>query len=458
LILQFLGESFVLCFFAFIIAIVFAQSALPVFNKLAGKELSVFYLFDIKLAIGYFALFIITALLAGSYPALVLSDYNPVQTLYGRFLIKGKNYLQRSLVVLQFALASFLIIATLIVFSQFKFLTTEKLGYDDKNLAISIKTELTRKEAALFKNELMKTPYYIGVAPKNKDWWNTGAKLDNGNEIFFVYETVDESYIPLLNIPIIAGRNFSSDFPSDSSHSVLVNETFVRTAGWKEPIGKNVNFFIHGEETYTVIGVVKDHHFQSLHEKIKPQLFTMKPGNTYGSLYVKIKPEHISAGLQQLERTYKNIFPLNPYSYRFKDAENIRNYEVEEKWKQIMLFASVINIFISCFGLFGLSVLSAEKRIKEIGIRKVLGASVRGIAVILSKDFLKLVAVALLIAMPIVWIAASRWLENYPFHITLSWWMFASSGLLVVMLAMTTVSFQAIKAGFANPAKSLRSE
>ncbi len=458
LIIQFLGESFILCLIAFVSAIFLVLLILPVFNQLSNKALALSYLFDTKLVAGYIFLFITTSLLAGFYPALILSNYNPVQTLYSRFTLGGKNYLQKSLVVLQFSLASFLIIAALTIFSQFNYLTTQKLGYDDSNLVIINQQGIKPDEAKLIKEELMKNPNIIGAAPKNHDWSNTSAKINGEAEIGFGYERIDESYLPLCKIPIVEGRNFSSAFPSDSSHSVLVNETFVKEAKWKNPIGQEVNFW-YDNEKYTVVGVVKDYHFHPLSEKIKPQLFTMKPSKSgFGTMYVRLKAGSETSSLQFIEKTFKKIFPLSPYSYTFKDQQNKKNYAAEERWKHIIFFGAIITIFISCIGLFGLSVLSAEKRTKEIGIRKVLGASVSGVATILSKDFLKLVVIALVLSMPLAWIAASKWLENYPYRISLSWWMFATAALLVILIALLTVSFQAIKAAVANPVKSLRAE
>ncbi len=458
LIMQFLGESFILCFIAFVLAIALVEIVLPVFNNLSNKALSLSYLFDVKLVAGYILLFIITGMLAGFYPALVLSGYNPVQTLYSRFTLAGKNYLQKSLVVLQFALASFLIIATLTIFSQFNFLTTEKLGYDDSNLIILEKWNMKHDEARLFKNELMKNTNVLDITLKNGGMWGTGAKINGDTQINFTYETVDEAYLPLLKIPLIQGRNFSTEFPSDSSQSVLVNETFVKTAGWKNPVGQQVNFWYDNNKKYTVIGVVKDYHFEALNKKIGPQLFTMKLGNSYGKVMVKVKPKSEAASLQYIEKTFRKFFPISPYTFKFMDQENLKNYEAESKWKQIMLFGAVLTIFISCIGLFGLSVLSAEKRTKEIGIRKVLGASVSSVVTILSRDFLKLVIIALLISIPAAWMVANKWLENYPYRISLSWGLFVSSGIIVVLVALITVSFQAIKAAVANPVKSLRSE
>ena len=457
LIIQFLGESFLLCLIAFALAIALVQLILPLFNNLSNKALALSYLFDAKLIAGYILLFILTALLAGFYPALVLSGYNPVQTLYSRFNLAGKNYLQKSLVVLQFALASFLIIATFTIYKQFNFLTKEKLGYDDSNLIIVHKDFKNHDEAEFFKNELLKDPDMISVAPRNGGRWGTVAKISNDSTIQFDYETVDEAYLPTFKIPLAQGRNFSADFPSDSANSVLVNESFVKQAQWKNAIGQTVNFW-YDNKKYNVIGVVKDYHYASLNEKIGPQLFTMKKDNHYGMVYIKIKPNTAAESLQTIQKTFKQLFPLNPYNYTFMNEQNRKNYEAEAKWKQIMLFGAILTIFISCIGLFGLSVLSAEKRTKEIGIRKVLGASVNGVVTILSKDFLKLVFISLVIAIPAAWIAANKWLENYPYRITVNWWLFASTGILVILIALITVGFQAIKAAVANPVKSLRTE
>jgi len=456
--MQFLGESFLLCVIAFAFAIGLVWIILPVFNQLSNKALALSYLFDAKLVTGYILLFILTALLAGFYPALVLSGYNPVQTLYSRFNLAGKNYLQKSLVVLQFALASFLIIATITIYKHFNFLTTEKLGYDDNDIVRVNNQFKTHAEADLFSNELLKDPNITGVAPRNGGRWGTVAKLSNDSTIEFDYETVNESYLPTLKITLAQGRNFSPDFPSDSASSVLVNETFVKKAGWKNPLGQTVNFWYKDNKKYSVIGVVKDYHYGSMGEKIGPELFTMKPDNPYGQVFIKIKPNTAAASLKTIQRAFKALFPLSPYSYTFMNDENRKSYEAEAKWKQIMLFGAILTIFISCIGLFGLSVLSAEKRTKEIGIRKVLGASVNGVVTILSKDFLTLVFISLAIAIPAAWFAANKWLNNYPYRISLTWQLFASAGILVILIALVTVSFQAVKAAIANPVRSLRAE
>ena len=457
LMMQFMGESFILSFAAFTLALILVKLSLPVFNDLSNKALALTYLFDVKLVGGYVVLFLFTGLLAGFYPSLVLSGYNPVKVLYSRFTLSGKNYLQKGLVILQFTLASFLIIGTFTIYSQFNYLTNEKLGYDDTNLVTVGHNLISYKETGHLRTELMKSQAITDVAFKNGGTWTTTAQINGESKINFAYETVDEHYIPQLKIPVIKGRNFSEAFPADSAQSVLVNEAFVKEAGWKDPLGQVVDFWYRGQK-YTVIGVVKDYHYASLTQKIGPQLFTMRPDNKYGMTFIKIRPNSETAALRNIEKVFRQTFPFSPYAYEFRDVENRKSYESEAKWKQIILFSAILTIFISCIGLFGLSVLSAERRTKEIGIRKVLGASVASVVSILSTDFLKLVIISLVLAMPVAWYASNKWLENYPYRITLSWWMFAIAALLVSAIALATVSFYAVKAAVADPVESLRRE
>ena len=458
LMMQFLGESFFLCTIAFMLAIGLAQLVLPLFGNLANKALSLTYLFDAKLVSAYIVLYLMTGLLAGFYPALVLSGYDPVQTLYSRFQISGKNYLQKSLVVLQFILASFLIIATLIIYEQFIFLTKTNLGYDDSNLVITEVPDTKRADATAFKNELMKDPDIVGVSAKN--WGNMQATTMNvaDSGINFRYETVDENYLPLLKIPLIAGRNFSSSFSTDTALSVIVNESFVKAMHWKNPIGEVVNMDWGSIIRYHVIGVVKDYHFASLNDKIWPQLFTSTFTSTFGTYYIKIRPGSETTSLKWIQNLFQQFYPTEPYSYVFKNEENRKEYADIEKWKQIILFGALFTIFISCIGLFGLSVLSAEKRTKEIGIRKVLGASVHDIVRTLSTDFIKLVVFALVLSSPLAYIAGNKWLQNFPYRIVISPLIFIVASLLVVFISLFTVSFQSIKAAVANPVESLRTE
>jgi putative ABC transport system permease protein len=458
LIKQFLGESFLLCFIAFILALLLTNLVLPLFNSFANKELSFSYLFDPKLVTGFILLFILTGFIAGFYPALVLSGLDPVKILYKRFNISGRNYLQKALIVLQFTLASFFIISTFVVYMQFRHLVKADLGYDDTDLVL-VNKNTNDVNDAVFENKLLKNPDIVGVSAANSGNWSLTAKDNASNILEFAYKTIDENYLSLLKIPLIAGRNFSTAFSSDSNSTVLVNEAFVKNAGWKNPIGQTVTLITDkGNEISHVIGVVKDYHYASLNKNIGPQLFAMKNSNLYGTFYIKLKPGTESESLKFIQKSFSQIFPLSPFSYTFKSDDNRQQYKELAKWKEIVLFAAILTILISCIGLFGLSVLSAEKRTKEIGIRKVLGANIQDIVVALSKDFLMLVCLALFISMPFAWIASNKWLQKYVYRISLNWELFVGVALLVILIALITVSFQSIKTAVANPVKSLRSE
>jgi ABC-type antimicrobial peptide transport system permease subunit len=482
LVIRFMGESAVFCIIAFTLAIALVQLLLPLFNELSGKALALSYLLDTRLVAQYIALFLLTAFAAGFYPALVLSGYSPVKTLYGRFTLSGRNGLQHGLVTLQFTLASFLIVATAIIAAQFNYLVHKPLGYDDKNLVIVNNWELNPAKFATLAAALRQSPDVLGVSGRNLGWDNEGGQVEGRPEkINTTIETIDAGYPKLLSIPIVAGRNFSAGYATDSTQSVLVNETFAREAGWSldgesgaggsgagrsgaggsgggklaGALGQNIHVY---DKDVRVIGVVKDHYFQPLNVKIKAQIFSLTMGRGVKSMFIKLRPGTEAAALAFIERTFKAYMPLSPFYYSFKDQSNRREYAAEEKWKQILSFGAIVTIFISCIGLFGLAVFAAEKRTREIGIRKVLGASVSGLAATLSTDFLRLVVLALLIAMPLAWLAAGQWLSNYPYRVTLTPWTFLAAAGLVVGIAVLTVATQAVRAARANPVKSLRSE
>jgi putative ABC transport system permease protein len=462
LIKQFLTESFLVSMIAFAIAIVLTITVLPFFNELANKKLSLSYLSDWYLYGGYFLLLLITSFIAGFYPSLVLSAFQPVKVLYSKQKLLGKNYLTKGLIVLQFALAIFLIIGTIAINSQLNFLLHADLGYDTKNLVrmdIPINKSSDRLPA-LFKSELAGKPDIISVAARNGGRNISGAKVD-GKQIEIEYNKIDDQYLPTLKIPIIAGRNFSPKYPSDSMQSVIVNESFVKEAGWKlnNAVGKTIGFGeSHDSRMVTVVGVVKDYHFLSMKEKISPEVFSMEPAFNYGQIWVKINPHDVLQTLSLLENTFKKLVPYYPYSYQFMDDINAKNYEMETKWKQIISIASTLFIFISCIGLLGLVILSIEQRTKEIGIRKVLGAAVSRIIVLISKEFLILISIAFVVAVPVGYYFVNKWLQDFAYRINIGWWMFALAGLVVIAVALLTMSFQAIKAAIANPVKSLRTE
>lgn len=457
LIMQFLGESFILSFVAFVLSIVLVQLVLPVFNTLANKALAFSYLLSFKLVAGYIGIFLLTGLLAGFYPALVLSGFNPVQTLYNRTQSVGKNYLSKGLVILQFTLATFLIISTITIYSQFSYLMKFDLGYNDKNVVSITAWNLDKTKLLLFKNELLKNPSILSVTADQGGRWGTMAHINGNQQQMFDMKHIDEDYLPLFQVPMVKGRNFSKAMVSDTSNAVLVNEEFVKQAGWKKPIGEIVDFF-YDKKKFTVVGVVKNYHFVSLTEKLSPMLYTMNPNMPFGNVFVKISDKNKSESLNRIQKEFKAIFPFIPYQYKFKDAEVAEQYDKEAKWKQIVTFGAVLTIFISCIGLFGLATLSAERRKKEIGIRKVLGASVEGIVRKLSTDFAKLVIIAAVIAVPAAWWAMHKWLENYPYKISINAWIFVLAGGVVLFIALATVSYQAIKAAIANPVNSLRTE
>jgi putative ABC transport system permease protein len=303
----------------------------------------------------------------------------------------------------------------------------------------------------------LQNPAIIGVAADQGGRWGTHAHINGEQDAQFDMKVIDEDYFSLLQIPILKGRSFSKQFPSDTGASAIVNESFVKMAGWKDPLGQVVDFFYNSKK-FKVIGVVKDYHYAALNEKIAPQVFLSHPQYQLRDLFVKIKNDKTAKVLPFLQKTVKQLFPFQPYDYKFKDVDNEQQYAAERKWKQIVSFGAILTIFISCIGLFGLSLLAAERRTKEIGIRKVLGASVAVIAKSLSSSFLKLVLLSALIAIPAAALLMQKWLQNYPYRVALSWWMYGFATLLIFLIALLTISFQAIKAALANPVKNLRTE
>ena len=456
LIYQFLGESFVVTFLSFVLAVLLVILFLPFFNMLSNKELSFSYLLDVKLILGYISLFFFTALLAGFYPALVLSNFNPVQTLNNRIPLLGKNYLAKILVVFQFTLTTILIIGTVIIYLQYNYLKNFKLGYNDSNLVVVNINQVKFNNLEVLRSELMKNSNVEAMTPRQSGNWLTVAKV-NDEEIEFEIYIVDSTFVTVLEIPIVSGRNFSSAYPSDNVNSVLVNEAFMKKAGWNDLNNRQVDFF-YDSIKYNVIGVIKDYHYQSLMQDVKPQLFCMNPKYNYGQLLIRIKPEQTASTIKHIEKVVKTQQPFKPFIYDFKDELNLKQYASDAKWKKIILSAAILTIFISCIGLFGLTTLSAEKRIKEIGIRKVLGASVVSIVSTLANSFLKLILISTFLSFPIAWWLVHKWIQNYPYRIDINIWIFILAGTFVLFVSMLTIGMQAIKSALANPIKSLRTE
>lgn len=458
LIAQFLGESFVICSIAFVCALILLTAALPLFNTIASKSLAFSYLLDLRLIFAFIALFIITGLLAGSYPAFILSAFKPVETLYGRLRHSGKDYLSKGLIVLQFTLATFLIIATVIIYKQFNYLVDFDLGYDCNNILTIRTPSLNRDKLDLFENELEKNPSINSISATQAGQNITIAHINGDNEINFDIKRIDENYLGVYKITLLKGRNFSKEFPSDSSGSIIINEEFAKTAGWKDPLGKEVDFF-YRKKKYKVIGVIKNYHFSPLGQTILPEILHMDASfNSFRQVMIRMNPSNRSSVLAFVSETFKKLYPEFPYKYAFKDEDNRNQYESELKWKQIITFSAILAIFISCIGLFALAALSAERRSKEIGIRKVFGASVSVIVKHLTVGFLKLVGIAILIATPLAWWLMNKWLQNYPYRIDVKPLAFVLTIVAVLFVAFLTICYQSVRAAIANPVKSLRSE
>jgi putative ABC transport system permease protein len=456
LIWQHIGETFILNIAAFVPALIIVQLCLPYFSELADKELSIAYIFRFQNLLLFLLLVVINTLLSGSYPAFILSGFNPVQTLYGKFKLTGKNYLAKSLVVVQFVIAVFLIIGTVVMQKQFNFMLNKDVGYKTAGIIdISIPYEQADKLPAL-KNELNKLSFVKQTAAQSISMTgiNTTSVEVNNKEVFDVpFFKMDENSLSLLNIKFAAGRNFSG-IPADSNNCII-NEAMVKASGLKEPIGQKLNWNDHN---LVIIGVVKDFNTTSLRAKIAPCLIEQLPGQTYTQLMVKIDMDNKATAIQAIQKAYRGIISFYPFDYTFLEDEIGAQYKADLKWKTIITFSAVLSIFISCLGLFGLAALSIVERTKEIGIRKVLGANVLSITQLVSKDFLKLVFVAVLIASPVAWYFSNRWLQDFAYRINIGGWIFLLAGSIALAIAFITVSFQAIKAAIANPVKSLRTE
>ncbi len=467
LVRQFLFESIMLTAFASTLAIVFVHLALPFFNNLSGKYLALHLTSNPWTIPGLLALILFTGILAGSYPAFFLSSFKPVSVLKGRFSYGKKSIgLRSGLVVFQFFISILLIVGTTVVYKQLSYIQNEKLGYNKSQVLILPETWLLGKNQEVFRQQLLQDPRIESVSVSG--YLPAGPSYGNN---FFVYPDnessrlvktlrydVDYSYIPTLGMQIAQGRNFSKNFGTDSS-AVILNETAAKAFGWgKDAIGHTITKRNNDGSTYPlrVIGIVKDFHFKSFHELISPLVMTLT--NDAGTTILKVKPGNIAELLQTIKSHWNALSPDGPLTYSFLDERVNETYHSEKTTGIILGIFAGLTILVACLGLFGLVTFTAEQRTKEIGIRKVLGASVSGIVQLLSKDFLKLVLLGLLIATPVAWWAMNKWLQAFAYRINITWWMFAMAGLVAICIALFTISFQAIKAAVANPVKSLRSE
>jgi putative ABC transport system permease protein len=464
LVAQFIGESILIAFIAGIIAIIIVQVSLPGFNNLVGKELYInygsplFWLFFIG-----FILF--TGFVAGSYPAFYLSSYSPVKVLKGTF--KAAHALvtpRKVLVVLQFTFAIALIICTIIVEHQIKYAQDRDSGYVKDKLVFTPMNGEIEKHYRLIKNELLNSGAAVAVTKSmspitqrySDGWgWSWPGSTEADAKTDFVRMASDADFVKTMGVTLLKGRDIDIyNYPADST-AMLLNESAVKVMRLKDPIGQIVK--ADGGEWH-VVGVLRDFIYESPYEKVQ-QLAVMGPRSWFSTIHYKLNPAKSTAdALKLAENVFKKYNPQYPFDYKFADETYAIKFKEEQRIGTLAALFAGLTIFISCLGLFGLATYMAENRIKEIGVRKVLGASVANITTLLSIDFLKLVIVSFILASPLAWYAMYKWLQNYNYHINIEWWVFAAAGLLSVIIAIITVSYQSIKAAIANPTKSLRSE
>jgi predicted permease len=462
LIRQFIGESVLFTFISICIALLLTSLLLPAFNNLTGKHLVLPVqqpFFYVTIA----GLLLITGLIAGSYPAFFLSSLNPVRVLKGKLQFGWASaFFRKGLVVFQFALSIILIIATIVIFEQMKYVQNKNLGYNRDNLIyIPIEGELVKKYD-VFKQEaknnstilniskMRNSPTYIEHHTNSISWPGKDPNLN----VPFADGVVGYDFVKTMDLHLAAGRDFSKAF-NDSTHYIL-NETAVKKIGFSgDVIGKEISW---GNREGTIVGVIKDFHFNSLHTPIEPLIIRLDESWTWGTILVRIKAGQTKQAFADLEKICKNINPKFPFTYQFSDLQYAQLYKSEQVVSKLSNYFAFLAIFISCLGLFGLAMFTAEQRNKEIGIRKVLGASSKNIIALLSSNFLKPVFISLVIAFPVAWWATQKWLQGFAYRIHMSWWIFLIAGCVAILIALITVSFQAIKAAIANPVDSLRTE
>ncbi|UCE06245.1 MAG: ABC transporter permease [bacterium] len=458
LIQQFYGESILLSFIALIFSLILVELSLPAFNYLSGKALSLNFMGNFQMLPVLFGVALVTGIISGSYPALFLSSFKPVNVLKGS-KISGSSLLRKILVVFQFSLSIVLIICTLVVSNQLDYINSQYLGFDkDQVLYIPLNHELKAK-SALVKNELLQNPQILNVSATSskigiRPLWSVDLNQWEGNDrekalLLSIIHT-DYDFLETFNIEMASGRYYSREFATDTG-AVVLNETAIKEMGLKDPIGKRIF-----EKTH-IIGVVKDFNFKSLHSNIAPLALFMNP-NRVLHMAVKIKADDINSTISYLKDMTKKFAPDFPFEYHFLDEDFEQLYRSERRLETIFNYFSTLAIIISCLGLFGLASFTAGQRTKEIGIRKVLGASVSGIVVLLSKEFTKWVLLANIFAWPVAYYAMKNWLQNFAYRIDLSWEFFILTGWLALMIAILIVSFLAIKAAITNPVETLRYE
>jgi putative ABC transport system permease protein len=469
LIAQFLSESIIVTFVSMLIALLLARALLPLFNQMSGKDLVITSSLITQIIPALLVLTVFIGCLAGSYPALFLSAFQPIEVLKGKLSTGFKGGRLRSfLVVFQFSISIFLIIGTLVIYNQLKYIQAKDLGYNRDHVITVRNVWALGMQAKVFKGEIKQLPGVLnatltGDTPTSGNS-NSGSVLKsptlNASSGLLVQQwQVDENYISTLGMKIIAGRDFSNQFLTDST-AVIINESAVRLLGFSKPLDKflyrPLDDYGKKVKTYHIIGVVKDFNFKSLRENIEPMVLKNEDNN--GALSIHISSNNIAMLISQIESKWKSFSPNQQINYSFMDQQFEATYRSEQRMGTIFLSFTTLTIIIACLGLFGLAAYAAEQRTKEIGIRKILGANVSTIVGLLSKDFLKLVLISIVIATPFAWWAMQKWLQSFAYRQNIQWWVIALAGFTAILIAFATISFQSIKAALSNPVNSLRSE
>jgi putative ABC transport system permease protein len=472
LIKQFLGESLLMSMIAFVLAIAFTLLALPAFSAASGKQLYLSVSEHALILTGFFILSIITGFLAGMYPAFYLSSFKPVRILKSKFSNSlAAVSVRKGLVVFQFVISAILIISSIVISKQMQYMRSKDLGFTkDQEMIIPLRTEIAKATYHSFKTELNKisgvasvgaSTYYPGIFnPSDRGLYKEGQTVDKAQNVKL--NGVDESLVQTLGIQLAAGRLFSKEYPNDTARGIVLNEEAIAKIGFSSPqeaVGKSVYMGQGGpDNSLEIVGVVKNFHFQDLHIPISPYGFTLRSRPDYNYLLVHSKTTHFASFLADLTRVWQKLNPTEPFEYNFLDEEFQKNYQAQDRLAAIVKYFTIIAILISCLGLFGLATFSAEQRTKEIGIRKVLGASVSNLVLLISRDFIKLVLIAIILASPLAWWIMNRWLQDFAYRTDIGWAVFALSASIACIIAFITVSTQAVRAAVSNPVKSLRTE
>lgn len=461
LITQFLGESLLFCFIASILSIILVLLLIPVFNSFIGTTLSL----NLTVLWIYIGIILVVGVLAGFYPAMLMSSFAPIRSLKGKVIHSFADvFFRKGLVVFQFTVAIILIIGTTLVLNQLDFIQNQKIGINkDQVLNIELRPADAKKYDLIIK-ELSANSNVINASVSNfsfKQMPNITLVPEGiaSNEVTACNVfSADENFLRTMKIELAAGRDFSKDFPTDVNEAFIVNEAAVKEFGWKNPknaVGKKVEWGMG--KNGKIIGVVKDFNYKSLHENVEPVLMHIfQPW--FNTISLRLKTQDLKATMNQIENTWKNTAVNSPFKYTFLEDDFNTLYRSEVNMRSVLSVFTFLSILVACLGLFGLAAFTIKQRFKEIGIRKVLGSSVPNIVQLLSKDFLKLVVVSIIIASPVAWFATNKWLQDFAYKVEISWWIFLFAGILALLIAYITVAFQAIKAAIANPIKSLRTE